>query len=242
MSWPYSTPHVSPLYDDLPYHYRGVRKVSVFCRCDPQALTRFLPRELERVGDVCEVFVMHAPDAGPLGRYDESGLVIPVRYGDITGAHVSLEYVSTDDSLCAGREIWGYPKKLATVGFDEDGNHAVHGTTSRRGQSLIDLRFTPAEGDFDKPSMQPRLQIKTFARADGRGHDYYQVIHNELQDSRQRERITGRAELKLDGNDDDPLHRLQVREVVGAELTVGDFLLTHGSILADLSAEQSRDQ
>ncbi|TQF00188.1 MAG: hypothetical protein FKY71_04575 [Spiribacter salinus] len=242
MTWPYSTPHACPLYAELPYAYRGVRKVSVFCRCDAEALDRFLPPELERVSDVCEIFVMRAPDAGPLGSYDEAGLVIPVCYGDTVGAHVSLEYVTTDDSLCAGREIWGYPKKLATVDFEESADHQVDACVSRRDQSLIRVRFTPSGGEFEKPAMQPRLQIKTFARADGQGHDFYQVVHNQVQDINLRERYPGKADLELDGNDQDPLHRLSVQEVIGAELTVFDFLLTDGSIIAELSTGTSQNQ
>lgn len=238
MAWPYSTPHTAPLYPELPYPYRGIRKLSVFCRCDRASLEAFLPPEFELLGDICEVFVMQAPDAGALGSYDEAGLVIPVRYDGTDGAHVSLEYVTTDDALCAGREIWGYPKKLATVTFDEGADRSVRGHVSRRGQTLIDVQFTPADRQFEKPVMQPRLQIKLFARADGQGLDYYQVVRNDLQDLTLCARFTGDAELKLDGNADDPLHRLGVRHVVGAELVVSDFLLTHGRILADLAPER----
>jgi len=238
MPWPYSTPHVAPLYPELPYPYRGIRKLSVYCRCDRASLAAFLPPEFELLGDVCEVFVMQAPDAGALGSYDEAGLVIPVRYDGTDGAHVSLEYVTTDDALCAGREIWGYPKKLAAVTFDEGQDRSVRGHVSRRGQTLIDVQFTPADRQFDKPLMQPRLQVKLFARADGQGLDYYQIVRNDLQDLTLCARFTGDAELQLGGNADDPLHRLGVRHIVGAELVVSDFLLTHGRILADLAPQR----
>ena len=233
--WPYSTPHVSPLYNELPYQYRGIRKVSIFCRCEPASMDRFLPPELVRVGDVCEVFVMHVPEAGDLGTYDEAGLVIPVRYGDRVGAHVALEYVTTDDSLCAGREIWGYPKKLCTMNFDETAEQHIHSRVERRGQRLIEAEFRPAQVEFDKPQMQPRLQVKMFARADGKGPDYYQIVHNQLQNFELTHHVTGQANLQLDGNAEDPLHELAVKELVGAEMIVGDFLLSHGTILDDLA-------
>ncbi|MBB3066151.1 acetoacetate decarboxylase family protein [Limibacillus halophilus] len=232
MQRPFSTPHIAPLYAELPYHYRNVRKISVFCQCDPAALTRFLPDEFELVGDTCEVFVMDAPDAGPLGSYTEAGLVIPARYDSIVGAHVALEYVSSDDSLAAGREIWGYPKKIAEVTLGRDG---TTGKVVRRGATLIDVTFTPSDVAFEKPVMHPRLQIKTFAAADGSGFDYYQVIRNDLGDIKLKETIPGSATLTLGGNDDDPLPKIGVKAIVGAEITVVDFLLGNGSIVADLN-------
>lgn len=235
MNWPFSTPHVAPLYPALPYPYRRVRKISAFCRCDPAALERFMPGELTLVGDVCEVFVMDAPDAGPLGHYTEAGVVIPARYGEVVGAHVALEYVSSDDSLAAGREIWGYPKKIAEVPFEKTGENRYRGSVIRRGRKLIDMAFAPAEIEFDRPVMQPRLQIKTFAAADGSGMDFYQIVRNDLADIAVAERISGRVELSLGGGDEDPLHALGVDTVIGAETTLTDFLLTSGTILEDLN-------
>ncbi|MBW3099182.1 acetoacetate decarboxylase family protein [Pseudohoeflea coraliihabitans] len=235
MSRPYSIPHIAPLYQALPYHYRNVRKVSVFGRCAPGALEKFLPSEFQLVGDVCEIFVMVAPDAGPLGHYTEAGVVIPVRYDGIVGAHVALEYVSSDDSLSAGREIWGYPKKIAEVDVRETANNAFAGTVVRRGHTLIDMTFTPGDGAFDKPQMQPRLQIKTFPAADGNGADYYQVIRNDLADLTVTDRVVGAADVKLKNGDNDPLADLGLIEITGAETTVTDFLLTTGKIIADLN-------
>lgn len=235
MTRPYSIPHCAPLYPELPYHYRDVRKISVYVRCDPAALAAFLPPEFELLGDVCEVFVMIAPDAGPLGHYTEAGVVIPCRYGDIIGAHVALEYVSSDNSLTAGREIWGYPKKMAEVDLDETQNGGFSGRVVRRDQTLISVEFTPQAVEFEKPQLHPRLQIKTFAAANGNGMDFYQVVRNNLSDLTVTERITGTAKLTLGNSAGDPLNKLGVLEVVGAEVTKTEFLLTTGEILADLN-------
>ena len=239
MPRPFSTPHSSPLYHPLPYDYTDVRKISVFCQCSKRSLTSFLPEEFELVGDVCEIFTMEAGRGGPLGNYTEAGLVIPVSYEGQVGAHVALEYVSTDDALASGREIWGYPKKMADVPFRWGGKDPSRSSVTRRGTTLIDMTFTPGGDEVEKPALQPRLQIKTFAAADGTGdgsgHDFYQVVRNELTVTL-RERIPGRVDLTVCGNDDDPLHRLEMKRIIGGEATLTDFVLDTGTILSELAA------
>ena len=117
MASAFTMPDRAPLYQAPPIAYRGVRAVHAWVKASPEGIRRALPPVFEPVGDVIQLFVMHSPDAGYLGSYDEGGVVIPCRYQGVTGAHVAYEYVSSDDSLAAGREIWGYPKKLAKVGL-----------------------------------------------------------------------------------------------------------------------------
>ena len=236
MARPYTLPVVGPLFEPLPYRYRNVRKVSVFCACDPEALARFLPDEFALVGDVCEIFAMETPDAGPLGRYNEGGVVIPVKYGDEVGGHVALEYVETDDSLAAGREIWGYPKKLAEVpiSFGEDGS--VEAVIRRRGVDIVAIDFQPGDAAFEKPVLQPRYQIKTFPSADGSSAGTYEVIRNEVTGFVLHGRQPGKATVRLASSRQDPLAELGMRAVVGAELSTYDFDLGYGEIVSTRGA------
>ncbi|WP_272011029.1 acetoacetate decarboxylase family protein [Roseovarius sp. ZX-A-9] len=239
MTMPFATPHAAPLYAALPYHYRNVTKISAYCRCDPKGLRQFLPPDFEVVGDVCELFIMEAPDAGPLGSYNEAGLVIPARYGDLIGAHVALEYVETDDSMAAGREIWGYPKKLADVPMTVTGN-AVSAQVIRRGVQLMGMDFTPGGNAIEKPVMQPRLQVRSFPAADGPLPDCYQIISNQVTGFVLHDSIFGTVDLKVVSGPQDPLEDLGVIEVLGAELSRYDFLLGYGEVVKDLSPSKTK--
>jgi acetoacetate decarboxylase len=147
---------------------------------------------------------------------------------------VALEYVETDDSLTVGREIWGYPKKLAEVPFSVSADKSVEAQIIRRGVPIVSLQFKPGADPLEKPLMQPRLQVKTFPAADGSGPDFYQVIRNDLTGYSLHESLWGSATLTLKSSPQDQVETLGLREVLGAEFSVCDFLLGTGEILADL--------
>ena len=59
------------------------------------------------------------PDSTGFGDYTETGQVIPVRFKDATGevqegGYVHAMYLDDNSPIAGGREIWGFPKKLAT--------------------------------------------------------------------------------------------------------------------------------
>ena len=239
-AWAFTMPDRAPLYVPPPYPYRGVRKLSVFCRANPAGIRRALPQPLETVSDVIELFVMRAPDAGWLGDYSEGGVVIPCRYKGVTGGHVAYEYVSSDDSLCVGREIWGYPKKMAEVAFEES-SAGIRGLVGRRGTTLIDLAFAPGGTPFaGRPKLLPRLQMKRFARVDGRGFDMNQIILNDFRKPEVLETRAGSATARLGSRHDDPLEELGPMEVLGAEFAVFNFVLDYGQVFEELERSVSR--
>ncbi|MGE3477811.1 MAG: acetoacetate decarboxylase family protein, partial [Rhodospirillaceae bacterium] len=155
-------------------------------------------------------------------------------YKNVLGGHVLYEYVTTDDALCGGREVWGYPKKLAKVSFDEAPDGRIAASVERLGKTLIDAKFTPGEAAFEKPSLQPRLQVKRIPRVDGEGFDVDQIIYNELASPKLHERTAGAATVALGGSPImDPLMELGVSRVVGAEFIVADFHLAYGRVYED---------
>ncbi len=238
---PFTVPDRTPLFKPMPRFYKGYRKLSVLARATRAGIEKALPEGFEYAGDIIEVFVMQCPEVHDVANpamgprnYLEGGVVVPARYGDLTGGHVLYEYVTTDDAMAGGREVWGYPKKMAAVTFDEAPGGTINATVTRLGNRLIDARFTPAETTFDKPVLHPRLQVKRIPRADGQGFDVDQVIRNDLREAKLYSQVRGRADLALGGTSImDPLFELGIQEVIGAEFIVAEFYLDYGAIHED---------
>ena len=227
----YSLPQHVPLFGRPPYHYRGYRKISAICRADRKALEAALPSPLKLESDLVEIFAMDVPDAGSLGSYREGGVAVKASYLGQTGGHVLYEYVTSDASLAAGREIWGYPKKLCEIDWTEDGQGGVSARVTRGGHVIIAMDFARADTDYQRLDLQPRFQVKRIPAADGRGNDIDRVIRNALKAGAVHVKDTGRAEIRLGGTAQDPLADLRISEVVGAEFIVADFVLEFGEIM-----------
>jgi acetoacetate decarboxylase len=224
-------PEYAPLYPPLPYHYKNYHKISVYCRGNRNAIEKFLPSKFEFVSDTFEIFVLKNDQIEGLDPYSEGGIVIPCKYKDRVGAYMAFEYVDTDDALCAGREIWGYPKKLAEVTYTEkDGQ--IHGKITRKGKTIIDISLTLDEkASVTPPNLFPRLQVKRMPKADQYGTDMDQVILNEFEDSIIHTKQYGNATVNWEHSTFDPLAELGPTEVLGGVFVIGDFTLTYGKVI-----------
>jgi len=225
-------PDYAPLYPQVPYHYKNYEKISVYCRGNREAIERFLPKDFEFVSDIFEIFVLKNEVIEGLDPYSEGGIVIPCKYKDIVGAYMAYEYVDTDEALCAGREIWGYPKKLAEVEFTREEGYA-QGKIIRKGKAIIDIALTFEDVEVNPPNLFPRLQVKRMPRADKYGMDMDQVILNEFVDSVIHTRQTGTAKVNWEYSSYDPIAELGPVEVLGGVFVIGDFTLTYGKIIED---------
>lgn len=226
-------PEYAPLYQKLPYVYNDYQKVSVYCRGNVDELKQFLPKEFDVSSDVFEVFILKNNEIDGLDLYSEGGIVIPCTYKNTNGACVAFEYVNTDDSLCAGREIWGYPKKLADVELKQEGEF-LHGFVNRRGKQIIDISFKVDGDAFDVPNFSPRLQVKRLPHVEKDGTDMNAVILNTLQNVKVKKKAYGTATLNMEASNADPLANLNIKEVIGAVYIEGAFTLTYGQVLEDL--------
>lgn len=232
----YTMPDVSPLYPELPYLYRRYRKLTVVAQTDLPRLRLLLPAPLEVADNRFEVFFMDAPDVDGLRPYQEAGVVIAARYRGKVGGHVAFEYVTTDDSLCAGREIWGYPKKLAQVELRDLVGGQVTGYCARGGDLLAEATFTPAEEAVEGPTMHPRLQVKRIPPASSMAVMSAEIVWNQLTQVINESISWGSATLRLGDALGDALTTLEPFSVIGASVVVGSFVLGHGEVIGRVDA------
>ena len=53
------------------------------------------------------------PDSNGFGDYTESGQVIPVSFRGRKGSYTHCMFLNDEGPIAGGRELWGFPKKLA---------------------------------------------------------------------------------------------------------------------------------
>jgi acetoacetate decarboxylase len=110
----FAMPLTSPAYPPGPYRFVNREFFIITYRTDPNALAAVLPAPLEMTDPVVKFEFIRMPDSTGFGDYTESGQVIPVSFRGERGGYVHSMYLDDYPPIAGGREIWGFPKKLAS--------------------------------------------------------------------------------------------------------------------------------
>jgi acetoacetate decarboxylase len=87
---------------------------------------------------------------GALDPYNEVFQGIPCLYQGQPSAYCPFIYVDSDEALTAGRELLGYPKKIATIELNSSGIQFA-GFMERRGVRAARINFTQRNELFSVP-------------------------------------------------------------------------------------------
>jgi acetoacetate decarboxylase len=109
----FAMPLTNPSYPPGPYRFVDREFFVITYRTDPKALRAVVPEPLKVVDPVVKFEFIRMPDSTGFGDYTESGQVIPVDFNGQHGGYVHAMYLNDESPIAGGREIWGFPKKLA---------------------------------------------------------------------------------------------------------------------------------
>ena len=82
-------------------------------RTDPEKLRALVPEPLEIAEPIVKFEFIRMPDSTGFGDYTESGQVIPVSFQGRQGGYTHCMFLDDHPPIAGGRELWGFPKKLA---------------------------------------------------------------------------------------------------------------------------------
>ncbi|ASJ75672.1 acetoacetate decarboxylase [Granulosicoccus antarcticus] len=109
----FAMPLTSPSYPRGPYRFVNREFFIITYRTDMDALRAVVPEPLQLTESIVKYEFIRMPDSTGFGDYTESGQVIPVEFSGRTGSYVHSMFLNDDSPIAGGREIWGFPKKLA---------------------------------------------------------------------------------------------------------------------------------
>ena len=118
-AFPYTIPAAAPLYPPPPYRYRDCPLMVIPFTAGPGVTRRLVPEPLEpNPDDVAYVAIGHLHN-DRLGSTHEAFIVVPSSDGTREGNYAVFLYLENDACVTSGREIWGWPKKLAEIDLVE---------------------------------------------------------------------------------------------------------------------------
>lgn len=232
----YAMPLTSPAYPRGPYRFIDREFLVITYRTDPNVLREVVPEPLEIDEPLVKYEFIRMPDSAGFGDYTESGQVIPVRLGETRGGYSHSMYLNDGAPLEGGREIWGFPKKLASpalrvhkdvlVGTLDFG--PVRVATGTMGYKYAQLDPAPVL----KAMQAPNFLLKIIPDVDNTPR-ICELVQYQLEDIKLKGAWTGPVALELVEHALAPVARLPVHEVVSGVHILADITLGLGHVVHD---------
>jgi acetoacetate decarboxylase len=207
--------------------------LSVVARTDPAWLAEVIPAPLVPDGDTVR-FMVGRWQSNCVGNFNGGAVYIPARFGDVAGEYVLAMYMDADAAIIYGREVFGEPKKQASVSLHRGPNHAV-GVLTRGNVDIMRI-----EGVFDTDNGPSSTQgsnfnIKAMPDASGNGLQFDPILTVADFDVTWSVDRTGTGTVDLASTINDPLASIPVLEVLTAVWQEGD-LIAQARTLATIPA------
>ena len=179
------------------------------------------------------------PDSTGFGDYTESGQVIPVRFNGTDGGYTHAMFLDDHPPIAGGRELWGFPKKLATPTLMADHDTMV-GTLDygkvRIATATMGYKHKALSAAAVMPAMlAPGFLLKIIPHVDGTPR-ICELVRFRLGDVNIKGAWTGPAALELHPHALAPVADLPVLEVLSAVHIIADITLNLGEVVHDYLA------
>jgi acetoacetate decarboxylase len=235
----FAMPLTSPAYPIGPYRFVNREFLIITYRTDPQKLRELVPEPLQ-VGDPLVKFeFIRMPDSTGFGDYTESGQVIPVSFEGRQGGYTHCMFLDDHPPIAGGRELWGFPKKLAKPTLHAEIDTLV-GTLDygpvRIATGTMGYKHKVADRDAVMASLlAPNFLLKIIPHVDGTPR-ICELVEYHLTDVELKGAWTGPGALTLFSHALAPLAELPVLEIVSTTHIVADLTLGLGKVVHDYLA------
>lgn len=232
----FAMPLIRPAYPKGPYRFINREFFIVTYETDMDILKEVVPEPLEVTEPIVKFEFIRMPDSTGFGDYTESGQVIPVSYKGKKGGYVHGMYLDDESPIAAGREIWGFPKKLANPSL------RVHDETLMGRLNYEDVDVAIATMGYKNTALNieevrqsllaPSYLLKIIPHVDGAPR-ICELVEYYLEDLVVKGAWSGPADLALIPHAMAPVAMLPVRKVISAAHILTDLTLPYGKVVHD---------
>ena len=226
------------------------RNNDCYFETNPEILEKLIPPPLKPAPmPLGAAFIAQYPKTNIGITYQESALFLYVEYNGEQGIYPLSVPVTDDMALILGRELFGYPKKIAKVGFEREGDD-VRGWSERHGIRFFEVT-AKLTGKFNDTSAQQLMtermksnpdvsvfNFKYFPAPEGEGFDYNPRLVRGVVKRNPKSIEMGEAELKFTLSDHDPWSDVEIVRVIGAVYTVTNNTLLPGSVVDEVEPSE----
>lgn len=226
--------------------FTNAEMLTVFWETKPDIVARLLPPPLTPVEyPLAMAFVANYPKTNFDVTYREAALFLRAACFGEEGNYCLAMPVTNDMAMIGGREFYGYPKKMADISFDVQGD-AARGWVSRHGIRYAEIR-AKLTGKFNLPEAESKMQrqinddgsltgvsftYRAYPKPGGGPLDYNPWLHRQETMLRPKSIRYGEAEVLFQPSPYDPWSEVEVVKMLGAIHVVGDNSMLGATALA----------
>jgi len=232
----FSMPLTHPGYPPGPYRFVDREYLIITYRTDPEKLRAVVPEPLEVDEPLVKYEFIRMPDSTGFGDYTETGQVVPVTLGGRKGGYCVCMFLNDEPPIAGGRELWGFPKKLANPSLRTEIDTLV-GTLDygpvRVATGTMGYKHREADAAKVKEALSaPNFLLKIIPHVDGSPR-ICEIVEYYLEDITIKGAWTGPGALALSAHALAPVAELPVLEVVSTLHVVADLTLGLGKVVHD---------
>lgn len=235
----FAMPISSPAFPPGPYRFIHREFFIVTYRTDPDRLRAVIPAPLEFVEPVVKFEFIRMPDSTGFGDFTESGQVIPVSLNGQRGGYVHAMYLNDHPPIAGGRELWGFPKKLAwpelRVEKDTLLGQLKYGSVPVAQATMGYKHRTLDSAPILQALAAPNYLLKIIPHVDGSAR-ICELVRYYLEDITVKGAWDGPAALELFQHALAPVAQLPVLEVLSGMHILTDLTLGLGTVVHDYLA------
>ena len=232
----FAMPLTSPAFPPGPYRFVNREYLIITYRTDPEKLRALVPEPLVPDGGIVRYEFIRMPDSTGFGDYTETGQIIPVTFGGRKGGYSHCMFLNDGPPIYGGRELWGFPKKLAdpTLHVEID---TVVGTLDygkvRVATGSMGYKHKAVDPVATKASLTaPNFLLKIIPHVDGTPR-ICELVEYYLEDITLKGAWSGPAALELHAHALAPVAELPVLEVLSGVHIIADLTLGLGKVIHD---------
>lgn len=232
----FAMPLTQPAFPPGPYRFRDREFLIITYRTDLEKLRELVPEPLEIVSDLVKFEFIRMPNSTGFGDYTEAGQVIPVRFNGQAGNYTLCMFLNDHPPIAGGRELWGFPKKLAGPTLRTETDTLV-GTLDygpvRVATGSMGYKYKDADAAATRDELAaPNFLLKIIPHVDGTAR-ICELVQYHLEDITVKGVWTGPGALALHPHALAPVAELPVLEVVSTVHLVADLTLGLGKVVHD---------
>lgn len=230
----FAQPVDAPLYGKPPYYYKGAESMAFAYETDEEAAAELLPEGLELTSPATAHVSFICYPFSTLGPYGEAILGLACTWQGQPRSYVAHIVLDTDSPFAAGREIWGYPKKLAHITLDMDGDLII-GTMERPEGNRICTGVMRPEEPLPAGPVAPgggSVSLRVIPSAEEGAEPSVAELIDKPDQSTTLEAWRGPGFVEFNSHSTlDPWYKLSVKKILGASYRKFDMILDYGSII-----------